>query len=124
MTTFDDVKVGDRVRLTHENGDLAEFTVTDIGSGKYWISGMDANTFTADGWQVEILEKPLPTKHGAMIGHPTDAGWVPYVYRADLGKWYRIDEGPASEATIRWFMRARGFVVLFEGIDAEGAGDE
>lgn len=123
MTTFEDVKVGDRVRLTHENGDLAEFTVNCVDGDELYSQ---VNTYDEeDGWQVEILEQPLPTKHGAMIGHPTDTEWAPFVYRAATSAWYLVGHSSRQpEDYVRHYMRSFGLVVLFEGIDAEEAGDD
>ena len=116
MTTFEDVKVGDRVRLTHKNGDLAEFTVNCVYRDELYslVSVYDEE----DGWQTEILETPLPTKHGALIGHPTESRFVQFLRSSN--RWQEVADGdanPTTEAYVRQAMRENGFVVLFPGID-------
>lgn len=113
-------KVGDRVRATlGENvlvgtwgvggGGLCNRIVLDICHviGQEW-----------DGWQFEQIVE-LPSSPWALVGHPTDSGYIPYL-RDRKGNWHEIgDDGrslPVDEGTVRHYL-GRGFTVWFEGVD-------
>lgn len=122
MTSFKDVKAGDRVRLTRDNGDDLTFTVQSTEFNNDCIVGAAHNRFIREeGWNVEILQKPLPTGEYAVIGHPgpNDMEWAPYIRQG--GDWWEAElpESQAFEVTedqIRVMMRDHGFKVLYEGI--------
>ena len=75
--------------------------------------------FKFDEWDFEIIERPvqLPTGENAMVAHPTDDTWVPYV--RSRGSWW-VPGGQnqsADEETIKEFIRDHGFDVIYEGIE-------
>lgn len=126
ITTLDgvthDVEVGDKVRVTLDNGDSAEFTVTILRT----LSVESAhNIYTnATIQSLEVTEKklvPLPTKDGAIIGHPSHSGYITHQL-SRTGNWYRVDTSsggsisPSSEETVRMAMAmSPKFEVLYEG---------
>lgn len=126
ITTLDgvthDVEVGDKVRVTLDTRDSAEFTVTVIRT----LSVESAhNIYTNSTIQsLEMIEKklvPLPTKDGAVIGHPTHSGYVTYQL-SKSGKWFRVDtsEGGTVHPSSKWEVRVAmtdspKFEVLYEG---------
>lgn len=123
MTDFSDVNVGDRVRLTHENGDLAEFTITRTNKVSGTIeSQSNAYALVSSFWTVEILERAaekLPTGQYAVVGHKDDPDWNPYI-RIN-GEWFEVDatlniNTKFPEEEIREMIRNHGFEVLYEGI--------
>lgn len=88
MIKFEDVQVGDRVKLVNENGDTAEITVTDVVSHTIY-SEMNGFPKEKSGWSVaEILPRPMPNKPGTILqwGHPdskyvkTKRGWASIEY--------------------------------------------
>lgn len=103
--SFEGVKVGDRVRLTAENGDLVEFTVVHRD---HWLVS-EQNTFGPDEWDtLEILAPALPTKPGyyeAVEQFPMGSrDFHPY-YLSPSGQWYGIsgqyNPTPEDEKHIR-----------------------
>lgn len=65
-------KVGDRVRLVHDDGD--ESTVTVIAENDDAIWGRGRGFYYDDGWSVvEILEKPIPPA-GTLVKGVVDLG--------------------------------------------------
>lgn len=117
MIDISHVNVGDRVKLTRENGDEATFTVTSTyGDGTVITS--EANRFQVKRWDtlevVERASKPVPglyshtgdghrvavTDNGEVYFTHRDGAWVrvvlggirgTYVYNAvrELGGWKR-----------------------------------
>jgi hypothetical protein len=92
--SFDGVKVGDRVRLSAENGDTAEFTT--VGVYSRGISS-ENNHFEAELWDtVEVLtppKPPLPTEFGLYVRRP-DRHYLASsdIYRLNArGIWSRVD---------------------------------
>lgn len=117
---FSNVKAGDRVKLTRENGDETTFKVERVTQGYApLLEDMHGNAHYPGEWDTfEVLEQPLPTNENAMIGHPTEDKWHPYIYRE--GSWYNPGYEPvASEERVRWFMQNRGFEVLYNGIPSD-----
>lgn len=120
MTSFKDVKAGDRVRLTRDNGDDLTFTVKFLNENVIRAEAFNVNP--GEGWSVEILQKPLPTRQYAVIGHPgrNDLGYVPYIRQGE--QWWMVDPQdslflPASDDEIREMISEYGFKVLYEGIE-------
>lgn len=125
ITTLDgvthDVEVGDKVRITTKNGDSSEFTVTVAALGSLESRH---NFFGGDCIQsLEVIEKkqiPLPTKDGAIIGHPSVSGWVFYQLNRH-GQWWLVDTSvqgnmeKVSESRPSGAIRTLGFEVLYEG---------
>ena len=74
--------------------------------------------YAADGWQFEQVVS-LPSKPWALVGHPTDYDYVPYL-RDRVGDWHEVGpEGhalPVDEETVRHYL-GRGFTILFDGVD-------
>lgn len=67
---FSNVQVGDRVRLSRENGDESNFTVR-VTDGDSLESA--SNCYLARNWDsLEILAKPLPTVNGSVIKSNAD----------------------------------------------------
>lgn len=67
MVNFSGVKVGDRVRLTHMNGDAIEVTVVDVEETHIESAN---NTFFGLSWDtIEIIPEPLvePKGLGAVV---------------------------------------------------------
>lgn len=114
---FSNVKVGDRIKLTRENGDESTITVNNLI--RELAEDVKSTAYYGDEWDtLEILEKPLPTNENAMIGHPTDRSWVPYILQS--GTWMQPGHGNTpGEDHIRSMIREEGFEVLYEGIPAD-----
>lgn len=116
MNQFEGINVGDRVQLLNpETNDIAEFTVT-VAGGSYLES--KGNFFPANSdWVVGWVKSLLPTQHGAVVGHPKDSTWHPYMFDSNQEAWFEVGSNTrASEFEIRELMREHGFVVLYEGI--------
>lgn len=118
ITTLDgvthDIEVGDKVRVTQDTGDSSDFTVTVSARG----SLESRHNFFGGHYiqSLEILKRDvkLPTKYGAVVGHPDADDWHPYTLVG--GQWYEAaSNAPTDEDDVRWFMQNRGFVVLYEG---------
>ena len=119
ITTLDgvthDVEVGDKVRITLKGGDSSDITVAVTALG----SLESKHNFFGGGviHSLEILERKqvsLPTKYGALVGHPEENEWHPYTLVN--GQWYEAaSKAPTDEDNVRWYMQNRGFVVLYEG---------
>ena len=114
MTTFADVKTGDRVRLTG-NGEVHECVVqasqhrpilTDSGYRYY---------NDPDSWEVEIIQKPLPTGEYAVIGSRKNPDLFSGFY-FEASDWLDRDGMAYTEEEVREHMRERGLEVLFEGV--------
>lgn len=119
ITTLDgvthDVEVGDKVRITLKGGDSSDITVAVAA-----LRSLESkhNFFNWDVLQsLEVLERKqvsLPTKYGAIVGHPEENEWRPYTLVN--GQWYEAAaKEPTDEGYVRWYMQNRGFVVLYEG---------
>ena len=115
MTTFADVKVGAWVRLTG-NGEVHEFVVqasqhrpslTDSGYRYY---------NEPDSWEVEILQKPLPTGEYAVIGsRKSPTVYVGFYYEG--GCWKDHEGDPFDADEIQEKMKENPHLeVLFDGI--------
>lgn len=66
MIKFEDVRVGDRVKLVNENGDTAEVGVVEVGG--HLINAGSVTFYDFDDWSVaEILPKPMPNKPGTIL---------------------------------------------------------
>lgn len=118
MNNFDNIKKGDRVKIETHEGDFAEFTVH---TKEYRLINSKANRYDHRNIKsLEILPLPLPTRRGAMVGHPTDSGYVHYTLESD-GSWYFVS-GVTKEIfkvdleTVRSAIREVGMTVLFEGV--------
>lgn len=59
---MENIKVGDRVKATHENGDTAEFKAVQVTSDSY-VSASNWY-YRNEGWKFEKIEPPLPTEPG------------------------------------------------------------
>lgn len=114
MIKFEDVKVGDRVRLTG-NGEVHEFVVqasqhrpslTDSGYRYY---------NDPDSWEVEIVPEPLPTGEYAVIGSRKDPDLFEGIY-FESSEWSDRNGMTYSEDKVRDAMRELGLEVLFEGV--------
>lgn len=90
--TLNDVKVGQRVQLTHANGDTAEVTIVRIGlTGTYFDGPNNSFFIQPDTWTItKILHKPLPTEPGLYAPTPTADNQV-YLVLTAQGKWHWID---------------------------------
>lgn len=103
MIDISDVNVGDRVKLTRENGDEATFTV-DLKVPSHGVIGSAVNRFLDKDWDtLEIVErafKPVPglytnvkTNDRVMI---TEDGTSYYTY--STGSWIPITGGHVDVA--------------------------
>lgn len=104
---FENVNVGDRVRLTHENGDVAEITVTTIyDEGTYLET--EHNGFNAThGWTVEILTPSEPTTNGTLVTlFDVAVGRERTIVRIGV-KWTDINEAPAQYYWDTWMDDAK-----------------
>lgn len=116
---FSNVQVGDRIKLTRENGDEFSFTVRGIGlaGSNIWVVSAKDDHYCTEWDTLEILEKALPeapTRTGAMIhdGNPNHT----YYTRTSSGRW-RSDSGfDEPEYRVREKLRD-GWKVVFEGLD-------
>lgn len=72
-----------------------------------------------NGWRFKRIQE-LPTKRWAMVGHPTEPSWSPYIF--DGEQWWEISRGGrvirSNEETVRSFVDDDGFTDLFDGVDA------
>ena len=98
-TTFADVKVGDRVRLTG-NGEVHEFTAGEATDSWIKITESGHMYYWDNDWQVEILPKPLPTGEYAVIGSRKDPENVHGFY-FEGGKWRNHDGEHSQKITAR-----------------------
>lgn len=93
MTEFKDVQVGHRVRLTHENGDVAEVTVkTTYDNG----TGVESHHHTYNmyqGWSVEILNPNEPTKNGTVVTYFDTAEDADVMIVKNIHGWTNVDTG-------------------------------
>lgn len=104
--SFEGVKIGDRIRLTTDTGDFAEFTVT-ARYGNYIDS--KNNSFYGPHWDtLEVLAPALPTKPGyyeAVGQFPMGVREFHPYYLSPSGQWYAIqgqyDSVPESEKHIQ-----------------------
>lgn len=115
---FSNVQVGDRIKLTRENGDEFSFTVKSSDpQGHGWADSARDRHFRSEWDTLEILEKALPeapTRYGAMV-HSGDKFHTYYVLDS-TGVW-RSDGGDATPTQrIRENLRD-GWKVVFEGLD-------
>lgn len=92
--SFAEVKVGDRVRLTAENGDEATFTVVDLHTNSYGVYA-EFNFYSVHGkWDtLEILPKLLPTEPGLYVRSDADLDNDPIYQRLTVGSWNTDDGG-------------------------------
>lgn len=114
---FSEVQVGDRVRLTRENGDESTFTVgrTSLAPAPYYITDNAGTDYFDSDWDsLEILEKPLPTKTGTMI-HNGSVNSTYFVLDSS-GRW-RNDAGQEIDAESITHYLADGWKVVFEGLE-------
>lgn len=119
---FEEIRVGDRVRLT-ANEITHEFDVGEV-IGDY-IYDRTGRHYTKVNWKVERLTEPfkLPTGEWAMVAHPTNNNYVAYVQRK--GSWFTLDEikdepfigRVVPEETILQNIK-NGYQVMSEGIGA------
>lgn len=118
---FEDVKVGDRVRLVHEGGNETTVSVTDVCDG--WIYSETIAITDCCAWHVaEILPKPvvLPTGENAMVAHPTDPSRIPFVRMGHAWNQVFIDTvRVVSGEEVQKFIRDDGFEVVFEGVQGD-----
>lgn len=88
--SFVDVAVGDRVRLTAENGDEATFTVVDRTENAILS---ERNSFFFDEWDtLEILPNLLPTEPGLYVRSDADLDNDP-IYQRVTGGFWNTDAG-------------------------------
>lgn len=93
---FSEVNVGDKVRLTRENGDETTFTAVGVGASQTWI-GSETTTYERVDWDtLEIVErafKPVP----GLYTHPATGGRVAFTengkayFTSSLGAWVGSD---------------------------------
>lgn len=68
------VKVGQRARAEHENGDFAEFTVEVVRSAQKFVLSQ-TNGYGGEGWTLFVpapVVPPLPTEPGMYALHGTE----------------------------------------------------
>lgn len=102
---FENVNVGDRVRLTG-HGEIHEFTVTRTGGG--YISSTH-NRFEDDleGWTVDILAPTEPTANGTIVTlFDYSVGRERTIVRVD-NRWIDINEAPAQYRWDTWMDDAK-----------------
>jgi len=89
MIDISDIKVGDRVRVSNDNGDEATFTVTKVY--RIWIQS-ESNLFEVESWDhIEKLTPPLPTKPGVYLPHVYGGGHTPNVWLLNPGgQWIEL----------------------------------
>ena len=102
---FENVNVGDRVRLTHENGDVAE--ITAVYTGDEYI-GSKYNTFLSnEGWTVDILAPTEPTANGTIVTlFDVAVERERTIVRTGV-KWTDINEAPAQYGWDTWMNDAK-----------------
>lgn len=114
---FSKVQVGDRVRLTRENGDESTFTVESESvtqDGSLVFDVCDTGYLALEWDSLEILEKPLPTKTGAMIHNGRKNST--YFILNSSGRWLN-DAGKEIDAESITHYLADGWKVVFEGLE-------
>lgn len=116
-------KVGDRVRATlGESVLVGDVTwLYEDGDVQLDIASPDGSRYVCDmDWKFEQVVE-LPSKPWALVGHPTDYDYVPYI-RDRSGNWHEIDSDGQTlrvdEETVMHYM-TRGFTVLFEGVTSD-----
>lgn len=114
MTTFADIKVGDRVRLTG-NGEVHEFVVQESQHRPILTDSGYRYYNDPDSWEVEIIQKPLPTGEYAVIGSGKNPDLIKGFYFEAL-EWRNCDGMTYTEEEVRELMRKNGLEVLFEGV--------
>lgn len=91
MIKFEDVKVGDRVKLTSKTGDIAEVTITEEPPYGQGVLESDEHLFWTDKWSVtEILEKPVPDKLGTILKWPGESSG--YVKTGEGWRYLKTDQ--------------------------------
>ena len=89
---FSNVQVGDRVKLSRENGDEYTFTVKETTSRAHYIESQTDAVHESEWDSLEILAKPLPTVNGSVIKSTrtgeiyvrVGSGWVDVNYGQSL----------------------------------------
>ena len=101
---FENVNVGDRVRLTG-HGEVHEFTVDNTG-GEYIES--KCNVYNAThGWTVDILTPTEPTANGTLVTlFDVAVGRERTIVRTGV-KWTDINEAPAQYGWDTWMSDAK-----------------
>ena len=113
-TTFADVKAGDRVRLTG-HGEVHEFVVQESQHRPILTDSGYRYYNDPDSWEVEILEKPLPTGEYAVIGSRDGSRRLLGLY-FESGEWRDHYGDRCTEHEVRKLMRTYSLEVLFEGV--------
>lgn len=101
---FENVNVGDRVRLTG-HGEVHEFTAVYTGDG---YTGSEYNTFLSnEGWAVDILTPTEPTANGTIVTlFDVAVGRERTIVRTGV-KWTDINEAPAQYLWDTWMDDAK-----------------
>lgn len=84
---------GDKVRLTHANGDTAEITVVRAHGSVALDSRSNHFRVSPDDWTVtEVISKGLPTEDGLFLPYQYDdrAVMYPNIFARKDGEWYQI----------------------------------
>ena len=88
---WDDIKVGDRVRLTG-HGEVHEFTVQKPRGGDGGIASAENYFYRHHRWTVEILQPPLPTEPGLYVT-PDWGGLIDGLWLFNGATWYEMEDG-------------------------------
>ena len=101
---FENVNVGDRVRLT-EHGEVHEFKV--LGTSQHLLTGKHNVYNATHGWTVDILTPTEPTANGTIVTlFDVAAGRERTIVRTGV-KWTNINEAYAQYGWNTWMSDAK-----------------
>lgn len=90
--TMGDVRAGDRLRLTHPEGDVHIFTVDSASDGYLYDVRGNRRYGTYSDFKVEREVPALPTNPGVYLPYPGQAnGHFPNIWILnDAGQWFEV----------------------------------
>ena len=109
---FSNVQVGDRVKLSRENGDEYTFTVEIKRLNDNPIESQTNVVYKSDWDSLEILAKPLPTVNGSVIKLKNSNG-ITYHYALVGGRWVAANYGNDVHHSVTEDCKVSDFEVMY-----------
>ena len=119
-----DYRVGDRVRCTLGENVLVGTVqwVGEDGTCEVLVAPWtEIAAYPSDGWHIEKVSPPLPTKVGAIVRSNHDGRSFVLVNNlkpVDEPRWFTLGKGNLGWFTDEELLRNDSFEVIFEGVDA------